>query len=69
MTQDLDEAFNLNKSWALNEEALSLGKSKKYSIVAGHRYCTLKIGKRIGYLFEYTDQEMIEKVKEKMKND
>lgn len=67
MAQDLDEFFDNNKSWALNEEAIRKEKNKKYKIIAGHRYCTIKTGTRTAYLFDYTDPLMIENVKEKLK--
>ena len=69
MAQDLNEVYDYNFSWALNEDALHRGKTRKYKIIAGTRYCTVKIGQRIAYLFEYTDPDMIKKVKEKMKDE
>jgi len=60
MVQDLDEVFDYNKSWALDEE-LSYGqKEDKFKITACHNYCMM--GRDI---FDYVDIKMIEKITEK----
>ena len=64
------ETFDYNKSWALNEEAVRRGQNKRFKFLASNMYCEIVVGGQIGaYLFEYTDPRMVEKIKDKLKND
>lgn len=64
MAHDLDEVFDYNKSWALNEGTKHWGKydnkTDKFKIFASHYYCMM--GRDI---FDYGDEKMIEKITKK----